>query len=962
MPTSLPFVGRNDELRLLHATWRNTQTYNTPHVVVLVAETGVGKSRIIKEFYRELIREHGINDDAFWPDSFTSDEKWVNPEFPEHHKPQKPPKFLWLGTAWDNPGKQRDNDTTLINLKQQLEKITQHISKVIPANLLGAMKDDFVHIAKSLVTEQLENVVVDVVIGSFVPHYQLLKKAFLEAKETQKVLGFNDSTTTLDEELLMLFTKWFSHRPYIPLILWLDDVHWINKESVLFFSKLMHNAQQKGWPVLCIATCWPKEWNEFADDCFLKQHPCTVCIIDSASNSELEHLVRATFPYLPAAQMQLLVRIADNNYLTMIENITQLLTKPRLYLLPINGNYILSDEGISRIQKWEENSRDWVGERRQAHINSRFSEFDEEIQDFLARASRSGIDSKFMHSTLVRCSTVIPHIGLVTELIQRCCQIGAVTQLSGNLFEFRDRGYYTVARNHFAELLEKTESVKIHTTFVDELNAQIDTAYNSNGELVDRLLHPNAFQSAPINEQSYILHSALQLNSTDSPTYVRAIGIYILQCATNNTWSRIRTLVIGETDAETVPSTYRSIDWAHHAGKTIGWNTIVKLAEALVAAGVINDAEYLYRLNLQHCEDQHTTFHSHQTQHELAIGLYAMGTVSEERGDYTTALTCHNQALLIRQQLYTQTHEINHLRESAIIRIHIGRIHQATGALNDAQSYFHAAYTIASQLATTENTYGDRDILSAILNYIGHIYRITNDFDNALRCFYESLAHARTLVQEHSTVNGLRRLSIALHNIGRIHQIRAHLSDAITYFEESLKIKRQIVQVRGTSDDTKSLSVTLNEMGILHRNTKDYQKALMFFMESREFYTQLVNIRNKPQDRFELSFTLEQTALTYQANNQITEALKCFIESLTICHQLITERGIPADFKRISLANYYIAKLYLGEKQTRPARRHFKHALRYAKKAHMTDSQIISSTYTTEIQQHIDDLSINKTR
>ena len=74
MTTQLPFFGREVELQLLHDALHaaTDPTIRTPQIVTFVAETGVGKSRIIQEFYHQLTVSETWDPSNFWPDAFQS--------------------------------------------------------------------------------------------------------------------------------------------------------------------------------------------------------------------------------------------------------------------------------------------------------------------------------------------------------------------------------------------------------------------------------------------------------------------------------------------------------------------------------------------------------------------------------------------------------------------------------------------------------------------------------------------------------------------------------------------------------------------------------------------------------------------------------------------------------------------------------------------------------------------------
>lgn len=51
------FVGRESELQLLRATFRRATAQSEPHLVTIVGEPGVGKTRLVREFWEILVKE-----------------------------------------------------------------------------------------------------------------------------------------------------------------------------------------------------------------------------------------------------------------------------------------------------------------------------------------------------------------------------------------------------------------------------------------------------------------------------------------------------------------------------------------------------------------------------------------------------------------------------------------------------------------------------------------------------------------------------------------------------------------------------------------------------------------------------------------------------------------------------------------------------------------------------------------
>ena len=62
------FIDREQELDALRSAWQRAKT-GQPQLLVLLGETGLGKTRIVQEFYRWLSRSDQEDPDGYWPDT-----------------------------------------------------------------------------------------------------------------------------------------------------------------------------------------------------------------------------------------------------------------------------------------------------------------------------------------------------------------------------------------------------------------------------------------------------------------------------------------------------------------------------------------------------------------------------------------------------------------------------------------------------------------------------------------------------------------------------------------------------------------------------------------------------------------------------------------------------------------------------------------------------------------------------
>lgn len=105
------FVGpqRQDLLESLATTWRRVVDHGESHLVVLLGETGFGKTRIVQEFYRQVAAEQPVP--GFWPPDLRRGSAHGQRALRESRKRVAPPEldppqgasasYLWLGHVVD---------------------------------------------------------------------------------------------------------------------------------------------------------------------------------------------------------------------------------------------------------------------------------------------------------------------------------------------------------------------------------------------------------------------------------------------------------------------------------------------------------------------------------------------------------------------------------------------------------------------------------------------------------------------------------------------------------------------------------------------------------------------------------------------------------------------------------------------------------------------------------------------
>jgi tetratricopeptide (TPR) repeat protein len=948
MSEQLPFFGRDAELKLLHDAWRaaTDPTIRKPQIVTFVAETGVGKSRIIQEFYRQLTVSETWDQCKFWPDAFQSQDTQlqVNPMFPADYAPVGPPKFLWLGMRWHNP-KERNvaNSLALPTLKEQILDMIKRMQP-FQSRWQITLQALFASIQAHATVEEILKIAAGNIIGTVVPF------ADVAISILAPVVKPEGPPPSLTNQLMSIFHTWFVSSNTTPIILWLDDAQWIDKEATEFFTELMRTARTKRWPLLLIATSWPMEWNQFDNSFFLKHDTARIALLNNAADAELRALLHAAFPQLPLDQAALIVHKAGGNFLNMIENIALLRTQPRYYFLQGNNTQPLSASGVDKIHTWKSG--------RQARIEQRFhEEFDDDIKDFLARASQTGLDTQFLQRVLVRCHAIYTNAAQVTTLLTTCSEsLAVIIPMSISLHEFRDRGYFAVAQQHFKEILHAIESTPLHDALVAELTDQVQSAFDADGDLCDPQTHPTSLRAAPSREQFLILDLALRILTPNTPVHVRALVAMVARSAAENTWAEVRTLIQPPSDASAIDH-FAAIDWESHAGSSVSWDAIILFSSTLHDTGAIAQAGVLYRHRLSYRRTQHAAQNTVDTLRDLSVALNNVGRIYLKNGELSAALAAFSESLDASRQL-TETRGTpdDHFAFSVALK-NIGRIQRDNGNLTEALQHFTEALQISQLLMQHYSGFDYKRNISILLNDVGDIHYSVGNINISLQYFVEALTISRQIVASRGLPGDIRELSASLSNIGRIHIKQDNLSTALQYLSESLHFYKKLTDMRGTPNDIHDLSVAYNNIGRIHQRQENISTALEYFSQALVLSRHVIKIRGLPDDQRILSIYLSNIGRAYITYKDKHTATPYFMEALDIKRYLVKVRGTPEDLRGLSSTLTHLSHILETSGNRVDALTYAQEAITIAHQVNQIAPHLLANKDITSLEQHIKTLS-----
>lgn len=303
--------------------------------MALIAESGMGKTRLVQELYRRVASLEQASEAGYWPAELARDGNnlLINPT-EASCDPTQPLPFLWWALRLANPSGQNQVATGALaahveaHLVPQLEPLARErrrrqrlrdLAKVGGAVAIDAALD-------------------------LVPGLGLLKKA---GEVTLELKGLHDAwradqrradagfaaeerrASLVDKviaDLRLLLERRDRQRgaPAVPAVIVIDDAQFAIADPGLvdFLTALLEAMAAGEWPLLLVITHWQREWQLSGDEAspvaglvraYAAERPEDVAIRALAPIADLQPLALAALPGLTAEQLSALLRRVGGN-------------------------------------------------------------------------------------------------------------------------------------------------------------------------------------------------------------------------------------------------------------------------------------------------------------------------------------------------------------------------------------------------------------------------------------------------------------------------------------------------------------------------------------------------------------------------------------------------------------------------------------------------------------------------
>jgi len=246
----------------------------------------------------------------------------------------------------------------------------------------------------------------------------------------------------------------------------------------------------------------------------------------------------------------------------------------------------------------------------------------------------------------------------------------------------------------------------------------------------------------------------------------------------------------------------------------------------------------------------------------IATSYNCIADVYWSRGNYKQAMIFYEQALSIRQETLGEKHP-----ETAIGYNCIGDIYSQTGHFDRAIESYQKALSIRLEIL------GNRHTQTAdSLNNLGIVYDITGEYDKALK-------HLEQALQIKQEIFGDLNVEVAsiLNNIGGVHDHQGHYDLALQQHEKALQV--WLAMLGEKYPETASC---LNNIGCAYENKGENDKALGYYEKALAIYLEVLG-----EKRFETSTALVNIGCIHENKRDFLTALSYYSRALAIRKEVL---------------------------------------------------------------------------
>lgn len=899
------FLGRACELNKLHDSW-NLAQQGKPQIAVLLGETGLGKTRVVQQFYANIASQQPSVEDPYWPRKLSVGRNLSMQ--PVLANPDADIPWLWWSMRFlEQEG--RNQLPTISPFEVEDKNLASNAEPILRKRQIKQSE-------RKLLTS-LSTIIADIVsfggYGNIVTTIDMLNEYKVmksHARKKNKELDLAKVKKLVEKTLdtLRLFLdSSINDAPSVPVVLVLDDAQWIDPVSLQSLFLIFEEAVKNDWPLMVLATHWEKEWNEADRNVenyeFIafrqfyehskaehaqtnKQHHAFTCItVKKLEERHLEHLVRVALPGIQKDTLEKLVKEADGNPLAIDEMLRILLDPNHSSRYFVNGHpdSELNKRGLKCVDNLQDTGL-------YGKIRKRFDNLNDDVQELLTVSSLFGISFQrpVIIELIVACKDIRSANKDNTSLLLRDAEsIHALLQsVSENGHAFQQKLYQRVALDYLKINMEDTYyGLRLAITPVLEAwlcDEKLNTLTNSEQiqlcefAIQDLIARNGDLNALNLSSRAFAFESLIALLDLEygEDTKIAQWWITLVKCRANIpdcffellSFSVERLGLVITYDGQLTTQTINLAVDITNALRGTKKRVLHYFVWATAAAS------YLFKYTNRH--DEASAFFSSNT----APGA---GVCS---GYYTQNHTQNSRQKEIKSYCYFL---------DEYIRFIISKTKDIQEAKYLAYDRMQSAYLL---LNNYEENQQNIDIYSdSIMQYGDILLEHDGDVEKARELFARSLLIRRDSINTYGkTPSSLTGLAISIDRLATL-ALKHLVNDDFERksFSESLSIRKLLIDEYGeTPARLKDFGVSIKRLGnIALDQDVDTTAAKAHFTESLSIHQKLIDTYGETPERLWDISSLKRQLGDTTLSQDPSAAKELFIESLAIQRILVDMNG-----------------------------------------------------------------------
>ncbi len=691
------FVGRDNDLKLLQEAWLKIQPTDPEaqpeaQLVVLLAESGLGKTRLVQEFYRWLSLNHDPateeSPEGYWPDSFLGEQASldVNPQFLPTHQSKTPIPWLWWGMRFARIDG-RNSTGSRCGLSDSQPALNLHLKPLLAARKLEVIQNEAIWTTAS----QIGNLVPGASLFFGIKDVLSKGKDWKKQKELRNEMDQSLAESSAEDQTKLenLAFDYFSavldtnnrEVTTVPVVILLDDAQWADAVSLRFIERLLGKAKREHWPLMIVCTHWEREWHEqraqphsHADASRSLAEIVATFKLESEGYSpwiqipvlhpigDLSKVVTTALPGLTALQQDQLLAKADGNPLYLEEALDYFLDNTDFFVDENTAERLTAD-GIQALDELPSDLRQLVAKR--------FRQMEDAVKRALGWSSEQG--QKFLTQITLACAQSVDDSiseDSIRNSLRRAQRPYSQIELLGdhgrfNRSEFRQAVFQEVANEYLHR--RKTERENVQHVIRETLSQWLTSGEIDNlpsAERLDALLMARHNLSAASSEPEHIRRAWCW-------AMYRLAILYRDQFLWDQAWAT------AEEWAEAAPSGW-ALDW-------IAARQQNEIAMLLIEGCRFDLAHQMFEPILVEHERQAADEPNQFSLRDLSVSLGLVGEIATTHGRVEEAGQMYRRGLEISEKIVAQFGETpQSLRDLSVSLGRVGDIATTHGRVEEA--------------------------------------------------------------------------------------------------------------------------------------------------------------------------------------------------------------------------------------------------------------------------------------